>query len=133
MWIMQVERLGGSHFAPFIIDHDDGCTFTFHDDDISPEGAVWFSQAMTAQARRWVPRPASMQRGPVVPVRIEREPDLPDPFRLRLEDSPRSITYVVADEAISNYGADVISRKLTERSPHWHRVADAQAARDRAS
>jgi hypothetical protein len=133
MWVMQVERLGGSHFAPFIVDHDDGCTFTFHNDDITPDGATWFSQAMTEQARRWVPRPTGMKSGPVVPVRIVREPDLPNPFRLRLEDTPRSITYIVADEAISAYGAAVISRKLTERSPHWHRVPDAHAARNRAS
>lgn len=133
MWVMEVERAGGRHFAPFIVDHDAGCTFVFHERDITPEGAVWFSQAMTGQARRWLPRSAEMARGRIVPVRIIREPDLPEPFRLRVDDSAEAITYTVADIAITKYAADEISRQLTERSPHWHRVPDALQERGEAS
>ncbi|MFJ9037890.1 hypothetical protein ACIRF8_15020 [Streptomyces sp. NPDC102406] len=125
---MQVERSGGGHFAPFIVDSIDGCTFVFHEDDITPEGAGWFSQAMTEQARRWLPRTMEMPRGPIVPVRIIREPVLPDPYRLRLDDSAERITYWVIDTAIKRHAADEICRQLTERSPHWHRLPVAHSA-----
>ncbi|MEU6661196.1 hypothetical protein [Streptomyces sp. NPDC046821] len=132
MWVMQVERSGGDHFAPFIVDHATGCTFHFHEEDITEEGADWFSAAMTEQARRWVPRARTMARGKTVPVQIEREDDLPEPFALHLEDSADAITYTVDASAIEEDAASAISRQLTARSPHWQRVPDAERALNQA-
>lgn len=128
MWVMRVERVSGEHFEPYIKDLDTGCLFVFHEDDISKQGADWFSAAMTDQAQRWIPRPEGMERGKTIPVRIVIEPDLPEPFAIRLKDSEDEITYTVSPLAISEYGAAVISRKLTARSPHWQRVPDAERA-----
>lgn len=124
---MQVDRVVvGAYFEPHIVDiEDEGCIFVFHEQDITPKGADYFAQVMTDQARRWAPRAPDMPRGGIIPVRIMREPDLPEPFAIRLDDSASSITYTVDMELISEHGAEVISRLLTERSPHWHRVPDA--------
>lgn len=133
MWSMEVERRGGQHFEPFIVDVEgEGCVFTFHEEDITTAGTDWFSRCMTDQAKRWVPRTPDMPRGDVIPVRIEREAGLPDTLAILLDDSATSITYFVDEDIISEYGADVISRKLTSRSPHWQRVPDAQAVLRRA-
>ncbi|MFB7162268.1 hypothetical protein [Streptomyces sp. NPDC056242] len=125
---MEVERKVGARFAPYIIDHDGGCLFVFHEDDITMAGADWFSAAMTDQAKRWVPRPPNMERGKTVPVRIVREPNMPEPFALHYKDSADEITYTVDAGAIKEAAAAEISRQLTERSPHWQRVPDAQRA-----
>lgn len=133
MWTMKVERRGGQHFEPFIVDVEgEGCVFVFHEQDITTDGAVWFSKVMTDQAKRWVPRTPDMPRGGIIPVRIEREAGLPDILAIYLDDSATTITYSVDETIISEYGADVISRKLTARSPHWQRVPDAQAVLRRA-
>lgn len=128
MWVMQVERVSGKHFEPYIEDLRTGCRFVFHEDDITLQGSAWFSSAMTDQAKRWIPRPADMERGKQIPVRIEIEPDLPDPLALHVEDSADGITYTAGPHLITEYGAAVISRKLTLRSPHWVRVPDAERA-----
>ena len=124
---MQVDRVVvGAYFEPHIVDIEgEGCIFVFHEQDITPKGADYFAQVMTDQARRWAPRTPDMPRGGIIPVRIMREPDLPEPFAIHLDDSASSITYTVDMELISEHGAEVISRLLTERSPHWHRVPDA--------
>lgn len=128
MWHMEVERRGGEHFEPFIVDIEgEGCIFVFHERDITTDGAAWFSKVMTDQATRWVPRTPDMPLGGVIPVRIVREPDLPDMLAIYLDDSEAAITYYVDETIIGEYGADVISRKLTARSPHWQRVPDAEA------
>ncbi|MFB6677881.1 hypothetical protein ACFCWG_36800 [Streptomyces sp. NPDC056390] len=133
MWNMLVERRSGEHFEPFIVDiENEGCVFVFHRRDITEDGADWFSRVMTDQAKRWLPRNPDMPRGGIIPVRIVREAGLPDTLAICLDDSEESITYYVDEDIISEYGADVISRKLTERSPHWHRVPDAAAILRRA-
>ncbi|MFE6903849.1 hypothetical protein ACFVFJ_44710 [Streptomyces sp. NPDC057717] len=125
---MEVERKAGAHFAPYINDRDTGCLFVFHEVDITKEGADWFSAAMTDQAKRWVPRPTGMALGKTVPVRIVREPNMPEPFALHYKDSADEITYTVDASAIEEEAAAEISRQLTARSPHWQRVPDAERA-----
>lgn len=127
MLSMKVDRVVvGAYFEPHIVDiEDEGCVFLFHKRDITVKGADYFAQVMTDQARRWAPRTPEMPRGGIIPVRIIREPDLPEPFAIHLDDSAESITYTVDEVLISEHGAEVISRLLTERSPHWQRVPDA--------
>lgn len=122
---MQVERVSGLNFEPHVVDSDTGCTWVFHVSDISEEGAGYFKQAMTDQARNWTFRDPDAPLGPIVPVRIARVPDLPDVMALQVNDSVDGITYTVDERLISEYGAQVISRVLTERSPHWVRRPDA--------
>ncbi|MFF2852595.1 hypothetical protein ACFVT5_40840 [Streptomyces sp. NPDC058001] len=124
MLSMQVRREDGHYFEPYIVDLDDGCEFVFHEKDITEEGAKYFAQAVTDQARRWLPRPPEMPQGHLVPVLIIREPDLPEVCAIHLDDRAESILYTVDADIITERAAAVISRKLTERSPHWHRVPD---------
>ncbi|MFJ6566539.1 hypothetical protein ACIQNU_03910 [Streptomyces sp. NPDC091292] len=124
MLSMQVRREGGQYFEPYIVDLDDGCVFVFHDIDITEDGAWYFAQAVTDQAARWLPRTPEMPRGHIVPVLIVREPDLPEVCAIHLDDRAESILYTVDADLMTARAAAVISRKLTERSPHWHRVPD---------
>ncbi|MEU6990285.1 hypothetical protein ABZ953_06435 [Streptomyces sp. NPDC046465] len=121
---MQVERVGGPYFEPKIVDWDTGCAWVFHVSDITEDGAAYFTKAMTNQARNWGVRGPGVPLGPIVPVRIEREPDLPDVMALHVDDGVDEITYTVDEELITERAAEVISRKLTERSPYWLRRPD---------
>lgn len=122
---MQVERKSGDYFEPQIFDLADGCVFVFHEDDITQAGAEWFALAMTDQARRWAPRTMGMPLGPVVPVRIDRSPDVPQAVGFVVDDSAVSINYLAHEDLIREHAAKVIGEKLTERSPYWMRVPDA--------
>lgn len=121
---MQVERVGGPDFEPHVVDWDTGCAWVFHTSDITEEGAEYFKKAMTDQAKNWGLRPAGTPLGPIVPVRIVRVPDLPKICAMRVDDRAEAITYTVDEDLISDRGAEVIGRKLTERSPYWLRRPD---------
>lgn len=121
---MQVERVSGPDFEPHVVDWDDGCAWVFHVSDISEDGAEHFKKAMTDQARNWGIRDSGTPLGPIVPVRIVRVPDLPEVLAMQVDDRADAITYTVDEDLISERGAEVISRKLTERSPHWLRRPD---------
>lgn len=126
MWVIRVERHSGDYFEPEIIDLDDGsgCLFKFHDKDISEPGVGWLSRLLTDQAQRWAPRPADAPLGPVIPVRFELVPDLPDPLAILVDDTGDSIIYTVDDELLSEHAAEVLGRLDTERSPYWMRVPE---------
>jgi hypothetical protein len=126
MWIMHVERVQGDYIEPQIVDLEDGsgCVFKFHHSDISKNAVNPLSQLLTEQAQRWAPRPPGSPLGPVIPVRWERVPNLPDPLTIGVEDTADSITYLIDTEMMSQRAADVLSRQDTERSPYWQRVPE---------
>lgn len=127
MWVMRVERHGGDYFEPDIIDLEDGsgCLFKFHEKDISEPGVVWLSEVLTDQAQRWAVRPPGTPLGPVINVRFELVPDLPDPMAILIDDNGgNSITYTVDQELLSEHAAEVLGRLDTERSPYWIRVPE---------
>jgi hypothetical protein len=124
MWVMYVERVEGDYIAPQIVDLDDGCLFRIHADDVSEEGAKLLSDLLTEQAQHWAPRPPGAPLGPVIPVRWECVPDLPDPFAIRVEDRPDSITYTIDSSLLSQRAGDFLGRLDTERSPYWQRVPE---------
>jgi hypothetical protein len=124
MWVMHVERVVGAYIEPEIIDLDDGsgCLFRIHETDISEDGPKMLSQLLTEQAQCWAPRPAGAPLGPVIPVRWDRIPDLPDPFVIGVDDGPTAITYTIDASILSQHAADYLGRLDTERSPYWQRV-----------
>lgn len=121
---MQVDRVSGPYFEPHVTDWDGGCAWVFHVSDISEEGAGYFAQAMTDQARNWGLRRPGEPLGPIVPVRIVRVPDLPHPCAIHVEDQADHITYTVGEDLISEHGAEAIGKILTARSPYWIRRPD---------
>lgn len=121
---MQVERVGGPYFEPHVVDWDDGCAWIFHVSDITEDGAKYFKQAMTDQAQNWGLRPPGTPLGPIVPVCIAREPGFPKALAIHVDDTVDAITYTVDEDLISERGAEVIGRKLTDRSPYWLRRPD---------
>jgi hypothetical protein len=125
MWAMHVERVQGDYKEPEIIDLEDGtgCLFRLHESDVSEDGAKMLADLLTRQAQRWAPRPPG-QVGPVIPVRWERVPDLPNPFAIGVDDGPDAITYTVAEDVLSQRAADYLGRLDTERSPYWQRVPE---------
>jgi hypothetical protein len=125
MWVMHVQRVHGDYIEPEIIDLEDGtgCLFRLHETDVSEDGAKKLAVLLTAQAKRWAPRPAGSV-GPVIPVRWERVPNPPDPLAIGVEDGATSITYTVDPSLISQRAADYLGRLDTERSPYWQRVPE---------
>lgn len=123
MWAMQVERVQGAYKSPEIIDLEDGsgCLFKLHEDDISEVGAKMLADLLTEQCQCWAPRPRGVT-GPVIPVRWNCVPDLPDPFVIGVEEGPHSITYSIDADLLSQRAADYLGRLATERSPYWQRV-----------
>ena len=121
MWVMRVERVQGDYQDPEIIDLEDGCLFKIHKSDISKDGTKMLADLLTEQAQQWAPRPPG-SKGPVIPVRWQCVPDLPDPFVIGVEDGPDSITYTVDSSILSQRAGDYLGRLDTERSPYWQRV-----------
>jgi hypothetical protein len=116
-----VERRPGQYFLPYIEDHDTGCVLHFHNDDITEEGASLFAEALTEQARRWMPRAPETPRGPQIPVTMDLRTDLPDGVFIVVDDRPTCIAYTVRHGLISERGAKSITRHQSERSPDWER------------
>lgn len=123
MWVMQVERVQGDYRHPEIIDLEDGtgCLFKIHESDISEDGTKMLADLLTEQAQRWAPRPAG-DVGPLIPVRWDCVPDLPDPFVIGVDDGPDAIIYTVDSAILSQRAGDYLGRLDTERSPRWQRV-----------
>ena len=118
---IEVERRPGAYFQPYIEDHDTGCVLHFHTDDITEEGASLFAEALTEQARRWMPRAPETPRGPRIPVTMDLRTDMPDGVPIVVDDRPTHITYFVRYGLISERGATSITRHQSERSPDWER------------
>ncbi|MGY1498602.1 hypothetical protein ACW4TU_18715 [Streptomyces sp. QTS52] len=129
MLTIEVERCGGAYFDPYITDHDTGCVVTFHNDDITEEGAGYLAQAYTGQALRWARRLPGEQRGKRIPVAMERRAVLPEGAVIVVDDRPDFIRYTVRADLISARGAESISRTQSERSPDWGRLPAPYAAR----
>ncbi len=129
MLTIEVERRGGAYFEPYITDHDNGCVVTFHNDDITDEGAGYLAQAYTSQALRWARRLPGEQRGERIPVAMERRAVLPDGAVVVVEDRPDCIKYTVRADLISARGAESITRTQSERSPDWGRLPAPYTAR----
>ncbi|MFJ4322200.1 hypothetical protein ACIP3A_03640 [Streptomyces tricolor] len=129
---IEVERVPGEYFTPYIKDHDSGCVFFFHEDDITDEGADAFAEAFTQQAIRWKPRPPSAPRGPQIPIWMELRADLPDDCAVIVDDHPDYIRYLVRCGLIQQRAADEITRVQSERSPDWERTPARYVARLRA-
>lgn len=123
MWVMRVERVQGDYRHPEIIDLEDGsgCLFRIHESDISEDGTKMLADLLTEQAQRWAPRPAG-SKGPIIPVRWDCVPDLPDPFVIGVEDEPDSVVYTIDSSILSQRAGDYLGRLDTERSPYWQRV-----------
>lgn len=118
---IEVERRPGEYFQPYIEDHDTGCVFHFHKDDITKEGASLFAEVLTEQARRWMPRAPETPRGPRIPVTMDLRTDMPDGVPIVVDDRPTHIVYFVRHGLISERGAKSITRQQSERSPDWER------------
>ncbi|MFM9542266.1 tudor domain-containing protein [Streptomyces turgidiscabies] len=129
MLSIEVERCGGAYFEPYITDHDTGCVVTFHNDDITEEGAGYLAQAYSNQALRWARRLPGEQRGERIPVAMERRAVLPDRAVVVVEDRPGFVKYTVRADLISARGAESITRTQSERSPDWGRLPALHAAR----
>lgn len=124
MWVMHVERVEGEYIEPEIIDLEGGCLFRLHESDLHKDGAEQLSQLLTAQARRWAPRPDGAPLGPVISVQWERIPNPPEPLAVGVEESAGCVLYKADPQLISQRAADYLSRLETERSPHWQRVPE---------
>ena len=111
----------GEYFEPWIEDHDNGCTFHFHRDDISEEAPPLLAELFSEQARRWHPRPPGVPRGRRIPVTMELEPVMPYGVAVAVDDRAAYIAYTVRADLISEQAADAITRIQSERSPHWER------------
>lgn len=124
VWVMHVERVQGDYREPEIIDLKDGsgCLFRLHVSDISEDAVKPLADLLTAQAKRWAPRPPGAPLGPVVTVRWERIPNPPNPLAIGVEEDAGSITYTVDPSLLSQRAADYLGRLDTERSPYWQRV-----------
>ena len=129
MLTIEVERCGGAYFEPYITDRDNGCVVTFHNDDITEEGAGYFAQAYTNQAIRWAPRSPRERRGERIPVTMVRREVLPEGALIVIDDRPGYIRYTVRADLISARGAESITRTQSERSPDWGRIPAPRAAR----
>jgi hypothetical protein len=116
-----VERRSGEYFQPYIEDDDTGCVFHFHKNDITKEGASLFAEALTEQARRWMPRAPETPRGPRIPVTMDLRTDMPDGVPIVVDDHPTHVAYFVRHGLISERGATSITRQQSERSPDWER------------
>ncbi|WP_336558340.1 hypothetical protein [Streptomyces brasiliscabiei] len=117
-----VERRPGQYFLPYIEDHDSGrIVFHFHNDDITEHGALLFAEALTEQARRWMPRAPETPRGPQIPVTMDLRTDLPDGVFIVVDDRPTRVAYTMRQGLMSERGATSITRQQSERSPDWER------------
>ncbi|MEL3949491.1 hypothetical protein [Streptomyces sp. LNU-CPARS28] len=123
---IKVRRYQGAYFAPYITDFatdtEAGCIFHMHEDDITPEGAVCFADALTQQARRWRPRPPDMPRGSRIPITMEMRTDMAGRCAIVIDDRAEGIHYKVRAGLIRQHAGDVITGSQSERSPDWLRV-----------
>lgn len=121
---MHVERVQGDYIEPEITNLEDGtgCLFRIHAEDISEDGPKMLSELLTEQAQRWAPRPPGSPLGPVIPVRWQCVPGLPDPFAIGVDDGPEAVTYTIDLSILSQRAGDYLGRLDTERSPYWQRV-----------
>ncbi|MET9729620.1 hypothetical protein ABZZ79_02835 [Streptomyces sp. NPDC006458] len=130
---IEVERVPADQwFAPYIEDHEWGCTFYFYSDDITAEGAEAFASVFTQQALRWKPRTPDAPRGPRIPIWMETDPDMERGCAIVVDDQPTHIRYIVREGLIKQRSADAITRHQSERSPDWERRPARYIARLRA-
>jgi hypothetical protein len=123
MLMIEVKRhQGAEYFEPWIEDHENGCTFHFHWDDISDEGCSCFREAFNQQVRRWRPRPSGAAPGPRIPITIVRRAVMDEREALVVQDYPDFINYTARDDLISGRAAASVARTQSERSPFWERV-----------
>ncbi|MFE0137669.1 hypothetical protein ACFWY6_39850 [Streptomyces sp. NPDC059037] len=130
---IEVERHRGEYVEPRIEDHESGCVFHIHEDDITAEGAVAFADALTSQARRWTFRSPDVPRGPRIPISMELREDMPEGIAIVIDDRPDSIKYKVRAGLIKQHAGDAITTSQSERSPDWQRVPAQYIAHLKAS
>lgn len=134
---IKVQRYSGVYVVPriedFVTATEAGCVFHMHDDDITPEGAVHFADALTQQARRWRPRTPDMPRGARIPVTMELRDDMPDDYAIIIDDRAEGIHYTVRAGMIKQHAGDVITNSQSERSPDWMRLPARYVVHRKAS
>ncbi|WP_069885245.1 hypothetical protein [Streptomyces luteocolor] len=123
---IKIARRQGAHFEPYIEDfateHEAGCVFHMHEDDITAEGAVYFADALTQQARRWRLRPPNMPLGPRIPITMELRAQVEGDVAIAVDDRANGIHYVVREGLIKQHAGKIITSSQSERSPHWMRT-----------
>lgn len=121
MFTTEVLHKGGAWFAPYIENITANCIVIFHDDDITDAGCAALAEVLTEMRRRWHPREPGAPRGPKIPITMELEPDMPVGIAIVVDDHAEYIHYTVRADLISERGADLITRYLSERIPDWIR------------
>ncbi|WP_172384760.1 hypothetical protein [Streptomyces sp. MNP-20] len=124
---IKVMRHEGAYFEPwiedFVTDEAAGCIFHMHHSDITYEGAAYFAEALTQQARRWRPRPPDMPRGPRIPITMELRRHMEgERDAIIVDDREDGIHYVVRADLIKRHAGEVITGSQSERSPDWMRT-----------
>lgn len=123
---IKIARYQGAHFEPYIEDFDSGteagCVFHMHEDDITEEGAVYFADALTQQARRWRLRSPDMPLGPRIPITMELRAQVEGGVAIAVDDRAHGIHYVVRKDLIKQRAGEIITSSQSERSPHWMRT-----------
>lgn len=118
---------GLKYFTPWIEEHDEGrsgCTFHFHHDDISNEGAARLSELITQQVQlRWRPRSPDEPTGRRIPVTMERRTVMEGRDIVAVTDRPDHIAYTVRADLISARGAALITREQTKLTERWRRLS----------
>ncbi|MFC9949238.1 hypothetical protein ACFVIN_01495 [Streptomyces prasinus] len=126
MLVIEVKRhgQGTEYFEPWIDEHEDGCTYHFHWDDISDEGVGALSDVITQQVRQlWRPRPPGAPAGRRIPVIMERRILMEGRDTVAVYDLPECIIYMVRADLISARGAALITRRQSELTTRWMRVS----------
>ncbi|MFI8531745.1 hypothetical protein ACIGMX_16085 [Streptomyces aquilus] len=122
MFTTEVLHKGGEWFAPYTENITTNCIVTFHDDDITDAGCAALADVLTVMRRRWHPRGLRAPRGPKIPITIDLEPDMPPGIAIVVDDHAEYIHFTVRADLISERGADLITRHLSEHIPNWIRV-----------
>ncbi|MET9304945.1 hypothetical protein ABZX68_06350 [Streptomyces cellulosae] len=125
MLTIEVKRhdQGEDYFAPWIEEHDGGCTYHVHHEDISDEGAQYLSGLITQQVRRrWRPRPPGAPAGRCMPVIWHRCPMLDDREVVAVDDRPDLLAYTVRADLITERGARGIARAQERLTARWVRL-----------
>ncbi len=135
---IKIVRHQGAHFEPYIEDfateHEAGCVFHMHVDDITDEGVVHFEDALTQQARRWRLRPPDMPLGPRIPITMELRERMEDERTVIIvDDRADGIHYTVRADLIKQHAGEVITSSQSERSPHWMRLPARYVVHSQAS
>lgn len=129
MLTIEVKRhgQGEGYFTPWIEEHDGGhggCTYHFHHDDISDEGAQYLADLITQQVRRrWRPRPPGAPAGHRIPVAWHRCPVLDEREVVAVDDRPDLLAYTVRADLITERGAAGIARAQERLTARWLRIS----------